>query len=97
MIVSTVKAALLAASSYFSARAAYYDLTSKKLLYDLIEHSESRQRKIVETIEELRQKGSEAATQQADMLFKELKKEKEKYEKYLSNTDVDRPDIVRDK
>jgi hypothetical protein len=96
MLTALIKAALSAVAAYFNASAAVANLTSKKLIYELLEQSEKRQATLKAQIEADRQLGTEYATENADMLFKVLMKERNKYEKYLNNPELD-ADVVRDK
>lgn len=63
---------------------AYATLKRERLSYELAESSELRLRNIRSRIDVLRDKHTEAATQEADMLFVSYQREKLKYEKYLT-------------
>lgn len=77
-ITAIIRAALEALTAYLT-------LKRERLSYDLVEASEQRMRSIRERIEALRDKGTEAATQEADLLFAAYQREKTKYEKYLNS------------
>lgn len=64
---------------------AYFLLRRERLGYELVEASEIRMRDIRVRLDALRDKGTEAATQEADLLFAAYQKEKLKHEKYLNS------------
>jgi hypothetical protein len=77
-IMAIIRAAL-------EALIAYFNLKREQLGYELVEASERRMRDIRVRIDALRDKGNEAATQEADLLFAAYQREKLKYEKYLNS------------
>lgn len=77
-ITAVLRAALEALNAYLS-------LKRERLVYELIDASERRMRDIRERIDTLRDKGTEATTQEADLLFAAYQREKLKHEKYLSS------------
>ncbi len=68
-----------------AALAGWLHWREKNEIYDLIAKSEARQIMMRTDIEQLRNQRTEAAAQEADVLFQQLQKEKAKYEKYLDS------------
>lgn len=72
-------------SNLIKALCSYFELKNKSFYYDILEKSRIRQEKIVDQIEELRDKGDSQSANVADTLVLQLLDER-KWIKDISNT-----------